>query len=256
MSYLTAAGARLEYQWIGPGPDETPTLVFLHEGLGCLRMWRDFPAHLAARTECGALVYSRRGYGGSAALERAHTSRYLHDEASTALPAVLAALEIRRPILIGDSDGASIALLYAGSAPVAAPLGLILEAPHVFVEPITRKGIERMGELFRSTDLARKLARYHDDRTNAVFWNWYDTWLSAEFRSWNIESCLSAITCPLLIVQGEDDEYGTTRQVDAIAAQVSGPAQALVLPACGHTPHRDQPQTVLAAMAKFIRSLV
>ncbi len=254
MPHLTADGQHLEYTWVGPSADAAPTLVFLHEGLGCLAMWRDFPARVVSATGCGAFVYSRAGYGDSAPLERARTLSYLHDEARL-LPAVLRAMDIERFILIGHSDGASIALLYASSSATSGTLGLVLEAPHIFVEDITIEGIKRTGELYRSTDLAQRLARYHGDQTNAVFWGWYDTWLSPAFRTWNIEACLPGVSCPVLILQGEDDEYGSENQVEAITSQVSGPVELVMLPNCGHTPHRDQQTRVAKAMVDFIKQL-
>lgn len=256
MPHFFAAKQRLEYTWIGPAPARTPTLVFLHDGLGCADTWRDFPARVAERTGCAALIYSRCGHGDSAPLDRPRTARYLHDEALTVLPQVLRAMNIRQPIFIGHSDGASIALIYAGAAGAETTLGLVLEAPHVFVENITVAGIERTGEAYRTTDLAQRLARYHGDQTNAVFWSWYDTWLSPEFRHWNIEEYFPRIGCPLLVIQGEDDEYGTKRQVDAVVSQVSAPAEAVMLSECGHTPHRDQAQATLEIMARFVQGIV
>ncbi len=256
MPHFFAANQQLEYTWIGPAPAQAPTLVFLHDGLGCADTWRDFPARLAERTGCGALIYSRSGHGDSAPLDRPRTARYLHDEALAVLPQVLRTMDIRQSIFIGHSDGASIALIYAGAGGAEATLGLVLEAPHVFVEDITIAGIERVGEMYRTTDLAQKLARYHGDQTNAVFWSWYDTWLSPEFRHWNIEAYCRHIVCPLLVIQGEDDEYGTKRQVDAVVSQVSTPAEAVMLPACGHMPHRDQAQATLEAMTRFVQGIV
>ncbi len=238
----------------GRVPSQTPTLVSLHEGRGCLAMWRDFPAQLAPRAGCGALIYSRSGYGNSTPLAGRRTSRYLHHEALNVLPEVLRALDIQRPILIGHSDGASIALIYAGRD-IYDPRAVIVEAPHVLVEEKTLAGIRRAGELYRQTDLAQRLTRYHGDQTSSVFWDWYDLWLSPEFRDWNIEGVLPQITCPLMIVQGEDDEYGTKTEVDAIASQVAGASEVLVLSDCGHTPHRDRSESTLAAMAGFIRKL-
>ncbi len=255
MPYLIAAGERLEYIWTGPGPGERPTLVFLHEGLGCVGMWRDFPARVAAATGCGALVYSRCGHGDSEPLPRPRTPRYLHHEALAVLPQVLEVMAIERSVLIGHSDGASIALIHAGATASPKTLGLVLEAPHVFVEDVTLAGIERAGELYRTTDLGERLTRYHGDQTNAVFWGWHDIWRDPAFRDWNIEEYLARITCPVLVIQGEDDEYGTKRQVDAIVSQASGPAAALMLAACGHTPHRDQPQAVLQAIDRFVRGV-
>lgn len=254
MSHLKVEQYLLEYKWIGPAPHEATSLVFLHEGLGCLGMWRNFPAHVAELTGCGALLYSRSGYGDSTPLERPRTARYLHEEALKVLPEVLRINAVEQPLLIGHSDGASIALIYAGCGRFDVR-ALILEAPHVFVEDATIKGIERTGEHYRGTDLSQKLARYHGDQTNAMFWSWYDTWLSPAFRDWNIEECLSDVTCPVLIIRGEDDEYGTSEQLKAVVSQVSGPVETLMLSDCGHTPHRDQPEQTLQRMTRFIKQL-
>lgn len=255
MPYLAVAGHHLEYKWIGSGPDKTPTLVFLHEGLGCLAMWKDFPAQVVASTGCGAFLYSRHGYGTSDPMEGPRTLRYLHDEALLVLPEVLRKTEIRHPILIGHSDGASIALIYAGHS-ASDRLGLVLEAPHVFVEDVTVEGMAQAGEIYHSSDLPQKLARYHGEQADAVFQSWYDTWLNPDFRAWNIEEYLPRITCPVMIIQGEDDEYGTGRQVDAVRSQVSGPAEVLMLPNCGHAPHRDQAEATLTAMVRYIRQML
>jgi pimeloyl-ACP methyl ester carboxylesterase len=247
-------GQRLETRWIGPGPGEAPTIVFLHEGLGSAGMWRDFPDRLAEATGCGALVYSRRGYGGSEPVAGPRTIRFMHDEALDVLPAVLRHFAIEKPILFGHSDGASIALIYTGArrGPVRA---LVLEAPHVFVEPVCVESIARLAEAYGTTDLRERLARRHGDNTDSMFQTWTDVWLRPEFLYWNIEDYLPAIEEPVLVVQGEDDEYGTLRQVEAVVTQVRGPAESLVLPDCGHSPHKDQPDRVLAAAARFIRGL-
>lgn len=255
VSYLTAAGHRLEYTWLGPDPDEAPTLVFLHEGLGSLTTWKDFPSEIAAATGCGAFLYSRWGYGKSDPRIGPCNEHYLHDEASTALPEVLSQMGIRQPILIGHSDGASLALIYAGanSNDVRA---LVLETPHVFVEDITVAGLKRTGQLYKSTNLSQRLARYHGDQADAVFQNWYDTWLAPDFRSWNIEASLPTIRCPVLIIQGEDDEYGTIKQVDSIRTQVSGSVEVHMLPDCGHAPHRDQRKVTTSTIIRFVRNLI
>ncbi len=255
VSYLTAAGHRLEYAWLGPDPDEAPTLVFLHEGLGSLATWKDFPNEIVAATGCGAFLYSRWGYGRSDPRIGRCSEYYLHDEALTVLPEVLSQMEIQQPILIGHSDGASLALIYAG-ANSNDIRGLALEAPHVFIEDITIAGIKRAGQLYKSTDLGQRLVRLHGDQADAVFQNWYNTWLGRDFRPWNIEAFLPAIRCPLLIIQGDDDEYGTIKQVDAIRTQVSGSVEVKMLPDCRHTPHRDQPQATSLAMIEFIRNLI
>lgn len=247
------AGHRLEYYWTRPpAPGET-ALIFLHEGLGSAALWRDFPAAVASATGYPALVYSRRGYGGSDVLSGPRGVDYMHHEALEVLPALRAELDIEAPILVGHSDGASIALIHAGAGewPVRA---LALEAAHVFVEDIGVAGIEAAKAAFGATDLPQKLARHHAD-PDRTFFGWNDIWLDPAFRAWNIENCLGAVRCPALVIQGEDDEYGTLAQVAAIRDQIVGPVETCVLAACGHSPHRDQPDRTLAAIAGFIKNL-
>jgi len=242
----------LEYRWISapltPGACRTGTLVFLHEGLGSVALWRDVPDVLAARTGCDALVYSRHGHGTSDPPPAKRGIRFMHEEAETVLPALLEAHEIRAPILIGHSDGASIAIIYAATHPVRA---LVLLAPHVFVEECSITSITKMRELYATTDLRDRLAKYHRD-VDAAFHGWNDVWLDPAFRDWNIEECLRHITCPVLVIQGEDDEYGTRRQVDAIEAQVAGEAETLILRRCGHSPHRDQRELAIERIVAFV----
>lgn len=245
-------GRRLEYRWIGPGPGEAPTIVFLHEGLGCVTMWRDFPDRLAAATGCGALVYSRQGYGASDPVSGPRPVRFMHDEALEVLPAVLKRFALEEVVLFGHSDGASIALIYTG-ARLGSVRALVLEAPHVFVEPVCVESIARISEAYETAGLKERLARHHGANTGAMFRAWTDVWLRPEFLRWNIEEYLPAVEAPVLVVQGEDDEYGTVRQVEAVVHQVKGPAEPLVLPGCGHSPHKDRPDTVLAAAARFLR---
>ena len=242
----------LEYAWIGPAPAAAPTIVFLHEGLGSTSMWRDFPAALATRTGCGALVYSRLGHGGSDPPGAARAIDFMHREAQDVLPAVIDHFGLADTILFGHSDGASIALIHAGAR--LRPLrALVLEAPHVFVEDRTIEGVTRMRDLYATSDLPGRLARYHGRNTERMFREWKEVWLLPEFRSWNIEACLAGIECPVLLIQGEDDEHGTLTQLDAVGRQVRGPVERLVLPRCGHSPHRDHPDAVLDASAGFIR---
>jgi len=250
MPFATVAGQRLEIEQIAAAREGAPTLVFLHEGLGSVALWRDFPAKLAARTGAAALVYSRRGYGKSDRLAAPHKVDYMHHEALVVLPALLLELAISDPILIGHSDGASIALIHAGSGrrPVRA---LVLEAPHVFVEDVTVASIEQAKATYRTTDLSRRLARYHDDPDHA-FWGWNDIWLDPAFRAWNIEAVLSGVRCPVLAIQGADDEYGSLAQLDAIERGVSGPVERLVLANCKHSPHLDQEAATLEAMVRFV----
>lgn len=251
MPTLTAAGHRLEYEWIDPPHVRSgaPVLVFLHEGLGSLAMWKDFPARVAHAAGCRALVYSRHGYGKSDRLAHARQVDYMHDEALQALPEVLQQLDIRNPVLVGHSDGASIALIHAGAAqwPVR---GVVLLAPHVFVEDRSVSSIAQARVAYQESDLPAKLARYHDD-VDASFWGWNDIWLDPEFRHWNIESFLPGIDCPVLAIQGHEDEYGTMAQIDCIAQSVHD-VTLLKLAHCKHSPHRDQPEAVIEAITAFI----
>ncbi len=255
MSHLRVGGVRLEYAWHGPPPDRAPTLVFLHEGLGCVAMWRDFPAELAARTGCGALVYSRLGYGESDPVTPPRSLRYMHEEGLTMLPRVLAAAGIRDTVLVGHSDGASIALIAAGAGKVPEAKGLVLEAPHVFVEPIGIASITRAREAYEHGDLKARLVRHHGANTEGAFWGWNRAWLDPGFLSWNLEEYLPGVTAPVLVVQGEDDEYGTLAQVRAIEERCRGRVERVILPACGHAPHRDQREATLQAMTDFVTRL-
>lgn len=254
MPHLVVDGARLEIARLGEPAPGRPTLVFLHEGLGSVALWRDFPAALAARTGCPALVYSRQGYGGSDPVALPRPLEFMHHEARR-LPALLDAAAIEEAVLIGHSDGASIALIYAGEDGRRLR-GLVLEAPHVFVEPVTVASIAKISEAYRTTDLRGKLARYHGANVDCAFRGWADSWLDPAFLAWNIEAFLPAVTVPLLVIQGEADEYGTLAQIERVCRQVSGPAEKLMLPRCGHSPHRDQPEAVLAAMTDFIKRLL
>ena len=256
MPFVEAAGQRLHYEWAGPEPADAPTLVFMHEGLGSVSMWRDFPESLAQATGCGMLNYSRRGYGQSEPIGEAREPHFMHDEAMTVLPEILTKLDVRRPILVGHSDGGSIALIYAGSGAAngggPTPEAMIVEAAHVFVEELTTKSITQIGMAFHDTELPKKLGRHHDD-PDGMFRAWHDIWLEPAFADWNIESYLPQVVCPLLVIQGKNDEYGTRRQVDAIVSQAGGPTEVLMVDDCGHSPHRDQPSRVLSAMTDFVR---
>lgn len=250
MPLLEIDGRRLEVEHAGAGPT---TLVFLHEGLGCAATCRDFPAELAAASGCSALVYSRLGYGRSDPAPLPRPISFMHDEALRTLPAVLERAGIEDAILVGHSDGASIALIYAGAIG-SRVRGLILEAPHVFVEDVCLASISALRAAYPGSELRDKLLRRHDD-ADAVVRGWTDVWLHPDFRSWNIEEYLPGIQVPALVIQGDADEYGTPAQVDAVCAQIAAPAERLILPGVGHAPHRDQPDTVLATMASFVRRL-
>ena len=252
MTQFTIGADRLEYAWIGPTPTEAPTIVFLHEGLGSTSMWRDFPAALAARTGCGVLLYSRLGHGGSDALGEPRSVDFMHREAQDVLPSIVDHFRLEDTVLFGHSDGASIALIHAGERlrPIRA---LVLEAPHVFVEERTIQGVTRMCDLYAGSDLPDRLARYHGPNTERMFRGWKEVWLLPEFRSWNIEKFIPGIACPILLIQGEDDEHGTLKQLDAVERQVREPVERLILPQCGHSPHRDHPEAVLDTSSRFIR---
>jgi pimeloyl-ACP methyl ester carboxylesterase len=246
---VVVSSHRLEVERIDVGARARPELVFLHEGLGSVAMWRDFPRRVAHASGCNALVYSRYGYGRSEPIAGDRGVRYMHDEALATLPELLDALAIERPILVGHSDGASIALIYAGQTgrPLA---GLVAMAPHVFVEDISIASIEAARVAYETSDLRAKLARYHDD-VDSAFRGWNRIWLHPDFRAWNIEAALARIDCPVLAIQGEDDEYGTMAQVQSIARNVRD-ADIVELSDCRHSPHRDQPQATLDAITAFV----
>ena len=252
MKHLTVDGLRVEYRDLPAAVAGRPVLVLLHEGLGSASMWGRFPERLAAATGCRVIVGSRAGYGHSEPYPEPRTARYQHREGEEALPAFLAALGVVRPVVIGHSDGGTMALLYAAAHPDA-PLGIALMAPHEFIEEETLAGIRAAGEAWRTTEWPTRLARHHADAAR-VFREWHDVWLSPEYRHWNIEDRLPLITCPVLAIQGVDDEYASLRQIEVIADRVPG-TRLLALPSCGHAPHRDQEAAVLAALAEFINSL-
>ena len=249
-STVSISGVDLEVAFLEGGTPETPVIVFLHEGLGSLSIWRDFPARLAGMTGCGALVYSRYGYGRSTVCEEGFAPDYMHREALETLPALMDHFGIVNPILYGHSDGASISLVYAGGAGREVR-GLIVEAPHVFVEPESLVGLDMARDAFEIGGLKDSLARHHAD-AERTFRAWNNVWRGSAFLDWNIEDYLPAITAPVLMVQGADDAYGTLGQLDAIKAGVSGACERLVLDQCGHSPHREMATAVLAAAGVFI----
>ena len=253
-SFVQAGGHRLEVVRIDVGAEEhRPVLVLLHEGLGSVAMWRDFPGRLAHATGCNAIVYSRYGYGASDPITAPHGVRYMHDEALVALPELLDRLDVDAPILVGHSDGASIALIHAG-ARVRPVRAVVAMAPHVFVEDVSIRSIEAARAAYAATGLRQRLARHHAD-VDSAFRGWNDIWLHPDFRAWNIETCLAAIACPVLVIQGEDDEYGTMAQAHAIERAVSD-VEVLMLADCRHSPHRDQPDAVLDAVTRFVDRVV
>lgn len=251
-AWVNAEGKRAE----GGGDGfERPTLVFLHEGLGCIEMWRDFPRKLCEATGFRGLVYDRTGYGGSSPWPSDPGIGYMHIEAQQVLPQVLEATGIEDCILIGHSDGGSIALIYAGSDPE--PLhAVVTMAAHVFAEPISIDSIAKAREAFTKGDLASRLRKYHGANTEGAFHLWSSAWLAADFAGWNIEEFLPGIAVPLLVMQGEDDEYGTLAQVGTIAGKAGGYAETRLIANCGHAPHLQAPQETLAAIARFIAPFV
>lgn len=244
-------GKRLETHAHLP-PGAKTTIVMLHEGLGSVALWKDFPERVAAATGCGVLVYSRYGHGKSERLAEKRSVDFMHHEAKVVLPELIRECEVEQPILLGHSDGASIALIYAGTWPKRVR-ALILEAPHVFVEDLSIRSIAAIRKLYESSDLPQRLARYHD-HVDETFRGWNDIWLDPQFRHWDIEEYLAAISCPTLVIQGENDEYGTLAQIEAIRRRVPA-TQSLILPCCGHSPHRDQPSLTLDAISRFVATL-
>ena len=250
-TFLAVDGRRIEYRFAGHGVSATD-IVLLHEGLGCVSMWRDFPDRLSEASGCRVLVYSRLGHGRSSPTGKPRTPDYHLDESRYWLPALLKGLGVERPLLFGHSDGATIALIHAAESPRDVR-GVVAIAPHVKVEDVTIGGLTRAKAAYETTPLRSRLAVYHDD-VDAVFWGWNRTWLNSEFRDWNIEHLLPSIEAPVLAIQGVDDEYATLEQIDRIARAVPG-TERLVIAACGHSPHREQTAAVLEASRRFVERI-
>jgi pimeloyl-ACP methyl ester carboxylesterase len=255
MDFLEVDGTRLECRRVGPGSEDAPTIVFLHEGLGSVSTWRDFPDALAEATGCDALVYSRAGYGRSDSVELPRPVRFMHDEAET-LAKVVQRAGLRDVILLGHSDGASIALIAAGRRAIPGLRALVVEAPHVFAEPCGLESIARIADAYRTTNLRARLERHHGANTDVAFWGWNGVWLHPDFRAWNIDEFLPGIDVPALVVQGESDEYGSWAHVESIQRYSGGLVETLAIPDCGHAPHAEHRDAVLAAMAGFIRRVL
>jgi pimeloyl-ACP methyl ester carboxylesterase len=252
---LSIGAQRLEYRMIGPRTDAAPTLVLLHEGLGCVGMWGDFPDRLAQATGVGVFVYSRAGYGRSSPATLPRPLSYMHDEARETLPRVLEAIGFQRGLLVGHSDGASIAAIYAGSVQDHRVQGLALIAPHFIVEDVTIASIAEMRRAYDSGDLRQKLSRWHADVDNTAR-GWSDVWLTGDFRSWDLSEDLAYIRVPILIVQGEDDQYGTVRQIAIAQEECYCPVEVILLPRKRHVPHREAPEETLRAVAAFAARLL
>jgi pimeloyl-ACP methyl ester carboxylesterase len=253
---IVVDGRRIEAAWFGPRPERTPTLVLLHEGLGCVAMWRDFPAKLAARTGYGVLAYSRAGYGKSDPVPLPRPLSYMHDEANDVLPHVLDQAGIEKAILVGHSDGASIATIYAGGRQDFRIRGLALMAPHFFVEDVSIRSIAAAKEAYEKGDLRERLTRYHGDNVDVAFRGWNDAWLDAEFRKWHIGEYVAHVRVPILIVQGKNDEYGTLAQIELAERDSYCPVDSVILDDCRHSPHIDQPEATLAAISEFVHRIL
>ncbi len=250
--HVVVGGRRLECRSIGEPGSRSPTLVFLHEGLGSIALWRDFPDRVCAAAGLPGIVYSRRGYGGSEPIDEPRSVRFMHEEAIDVLPELLRSFGLERPILVGHSDGASIALIHAGTFPQADAAVAVL-APHLFVEPVCTDAIAEIARRYEAPGLREQLGRYHDD-VDGAFRYWTEVWLSDTFAAWTIEKEVAAIRCPILAIQGEDDQYGTMRQLDHIA-ELQPDAQLLKLADCRHSPHLDRPDEVVDAVAAFCRRI-
>lgn len=247
---LAIGDAKIEYRMIGPAPDAAPTLVLLHEGLGCAALWGDFPQRLADVTGCGVFVYSRAGYGASSPAALPREPDYMHVEALDVLPRVLDAIGFRRGLLIGHSDGASIAAIYAGGIQDHRVRGVALMAPHFVVEDVSVASIAQAKAAYETGDLKPKLARWHSDVDNA-FYGWNSAWLDPRFHDWDISESLAYIRVPLLIIQGEDDQYGTQRQIEVAQEECYCPVDVALLSGVGHSPYREAPEKTLAVLAEF-----
>jgi pimeloyl-ACP methyl ester carboxylesterase len=249
--FLDIGSQHLEYRMIGPRPHEAPTLVLLHEGLGCVGLWNDFPAKLQKATGCGVFVYSRAGYGQSGPVPLPRPLSYMHDEARETLPKLLETIGFQHGLLIGHSDGASIAAIYAGSHQDHRVGGLVLIAPHFFTEDPGIRSIEEARVAYDTGDLRPRLARWHADVDNA-FRGWNGAWLDPDFRKWDITEFLAYIRVPILIVQGEDDQYGTVKQIEMAQQECYCPVEVALLPGARHSPQRDAPEATLKAIAEFV----
>ena len=243
-------GGVLEYIYI-PGEKDLPTLVMLHEGLGSISAWKEFPKQVSNTIHNPILLYSRHGYGSSSFIKQRICSSYMHDEALKVLPTLISRLKLSRIILYGHSDGASIAAIFAGSRPTTTIEGVILEAPHVFVEEISIDGIKMAKLAFENGNLKRGLKKHHDD-PDRTFQNWSEAWLEPNFLNWNIQKYVRNISAPVLLIQGENDIYGSLKQLYAIESDLKGECSRLVLQNTGHSPHKEQPSSVLHALKIFI----
>jgi pimeloyl-ACP methyl ester carboxylesterase len=253
--FLRIGGSDLEYRMIGPAPEQAPTIVMLHEGLGSTGLWGDFPDKLAAATGAGVLVYSRAGYGASTPVQLPRPLDYMHIEALEILPKLLEGIGFRRGLLLGHSDGASIAAIYAGGVQDHRVRGVAMIAPHFVVEDISVTSIAQIKRAFETTDLRARLKRWHDGVDNA-FYGWNDAWLDPKFRNWDISEYLAYIRVPVAILQGADDQYGTIRQIEIAREECYCPVDVTIIPGAGHSPHREAPGATLDAISEFAKRIL
>ena len=253
--FLSIGTSDLEYRMIGPSPADAPTIVMLHEGLGSANLWGDFPEKLQAATGAGIFLYSRAGYGASTPVKLPRPIDYMHTEALDVLPKLLDAIGFRRGLLLGHSDGASIAAIYAGSHQDHRVEGVVMIAPHFVVEDVSVASIAEIRNLYETTDLKSKLQRWHSNVDNA-FYGWNSAWLDPQFRDWDISEYLAYIRVPVAIVQGADDHYGTIRQIEIAREECYCPVDVSIITGAGHSPHREAPEATLNAIAEFARSIL
>ena len=253
--FLTIGGSDLEFRWIGPQPADAPTIVMLHEGLGSANLWGDFPEKLQAATGAGIFLYSRAGYGASTPVKLPRPIDYMHREALDVLPKLLDAIGFRRGLLLGHSDGASIAAIYAGSHQDHRVEGIAMIAPHFIVEDISVTSIAQIRDAYTTTNLKEKLSRWHKD-VDSAFHGWNGAWLDPDFRSWDISEYLAYIRVPVAILQGVDDQYGTMRQVEIAREECYCPVDVTVIPGAGHQPHREAPGPTLDAISEFANAVL
>lgn len=251
---LRIGDSNLEYRHIGPQPSDAPTIVMLHEGLGSAALWGDFPDRLQAATGAGVLVYSRAGYGQSSPVQLPRPLDYMHSEALDVLPKLLDAIGFRRGILVGHSDGASIAAIYAGGVQDHRIRGVAMIAPHFVVEDISVASIAAIKVAYETTDLKVKLARWHRDVDNA-FYGWNGAWLDPAFRDWDVSEYLAYIRVPVQIVQGADDQYGTMKQIEIAQRECYCPVEVAIIPGAAHSPHREAADVTLATISRFVNDI-
>jgi pimeloyl-ACP methyl ester carboxylesterase len=251
---MTAGGKRLEYRCLGPAPDDADTIVLLHEGLGCVALWRDFPEKLAAETGCGVFAYSRAGHGQSDLDDLPRPIDFMTREAVAVLPQVLDGAGIRRAVLFGHSDGATIAAIHGGRVRDPRVRGLVLMAPHFFTEPMGLSEIAKTKDAFETSNMPVKMAKYHRDPKN-TFYGWNGVWLHPDFEAWNVADVIDDIRVPVLAIQGRDDQYGTLAQIEEIEKRAHAPLDVEIIDACRHSPQFDQPRETLGAVAAFVARL-